>query len=158
MFEYILKIRTPITYTRANKVLKRVNELIGGFYLGLFVPAKIFLREESSTEEMTWETEEYEPFTWDNWEEDMKMVANEFPDIDFSLDIIGKKDWTIGLFKGAACQITHAIPPPSGLENRTVVVHAVDYNIVSAAGVEANGGEQIARNQNAGKPLPKIPD
>ena len=111
MFEYILKIRTPITYTRADKILKRVNELIGGSYLGLLVPAKIFLREESSTEKITWETEEYEPFTWDNWEEDMKMVANEFPDIDFSLDIIGKKDWTIGLFKGAACQITHAIPP-----------------------------------------------
>ena len=47
MFEYILKIRTPITYRRANEVLERVNELIGGFYLGLLVPAKIFLREES---------------------------------------------------------------------------------------------------------------
>ena len=111
MFEYILRIRTPITYTRANEVLERINELIGGFYLGLLVPARIYQNKESSTEEITWETEEYEPFTWDNWEEDMKMVANEFPDIDFSLDIIGKKDWTIGLFKGAAYQITHAIPP-----------------------------------------------
>src|SRR5574344_1085768 len=111
MFEYIFKIRTPITYTRANEVLERVNELIGGFYLGLLVPARIYQNKESSTEKISWETEEYEPFTWDNWEEDMKMVANEFPDIDFSLDIIGKKDWTIGLFKGAACQITHAIPP-----------------------------------------------
>ena len=111
MFEYILKIRTPITYTRANEVLERVNELIGGTYLGLLVPAKIFLKGESSEDKIVWETEEYEPFIWDNWEEDMKIVANEFPDIDFSLDIIGTKDWTIGLFKGAACQITHAIPP-----------------------------------------------
>lgn len=31
MYEHILKIRTPITYTRANEVLERVNELIGGF-------------------------------------------------------------------------------------------------------------------------------
>ena len=107
MFEYILRIRTPITYTRADKVLKRVNELIGGFYLGLLVPARIFLREESSTEEMTWETEEYEPFTWDNWEEDMKMVAKEFPDIDLSLERVGTKDCTIGLFKGTTCQISH---------------------------------------------------
>ena len=111
MFEYILKIRTPITYRRANEVLERVNELIGGFYLGLLVPARIYQNKESSIEKISWETEEYEPFTWDNWEEDMKMVANEFPDIDFSLDITGKKDWTIALFNGDACQITHAIPP-----------------------------------------------
>ena len=111
MFEYILKIRTPITYRRANEVLERVNELIGGSYLGLLVPAKIYQNKESSTEEISWETEEYEPCTGDNWEEDMKMVANEFPDIDFSLDITEKKNWTIALFKGDACQITHAIPP-----------------------------------------------
>lgn len=33
MFEYILKIRTPITYRRANEVLERVNELIGALIL-----------------------------------------------------------------------------------------------------------------------------
>ena len=111
MTEHILRIRTPITFKKAKEILERVNELIGGTYLGLLVPAKIFLKGESSEDKIVWETEEYEPFTWDNWKEDMKMVANEFPDIDFSLDIIGTKDWTIGLFKGDACQITHAIPP-----------------------------------------------
>ena len=107
MFEYILRIRTPITYRRANEVLERVNELIGGSYLGLLVPAKIYQNKESSTEEISWEAEEYESFTWDNWEADMKMVAKEFPDIDFSLERVGTKDCTIALFKGTTCQISH---------------------------------------------------
>ena len=113
MFEYILRIRTPITYTRANEVLERVNELIGGFYLGLLVPARIYQNKESSTEEITWETEEYEPFTWDNWEEDMKEIAKKYPAIEFRVEGYGenREDWWVALFKGDRYQIKYAEPP-----------------------------------------------
>lgn len=107
MTEHILRIRTPITFKKAKEILERVNELIGETYLGLLVPAKIFLKGESSEDKIVWETEEYEPFTWDNWEADMKMVAKEFSDIDFSLERVGTKDCTIALFKGTTCQISH---------------------------------------------------
>lgn len=111
MIEHILRIRTPITLKKAKEILERVNELIGGTYLGLLVPAKIFLKGESSEDKIVWETEEYEPFTWENWKEDMKTLAKEYPDIDFSLEGVGITEWWIGLFKGTSYQITHSIPP-----------------------------------------------
>lgn len=64
MVEHILRIRTPVTFKKAKEILERVNELIGGTYLGLLVPAKIFLKGEASEDKIVWETEEYEPFTW----------------------------------------------------------------------------------------------
>lgn len=111
MTEHILRIRTPITFKKAKGILERVNELIGGTYLGLLVPAKIFLKGESSEDKIVWETEEYEPFTWGNWKEDMMTLAKEYPDIDFSLEGVGIMEWWIGLFKGTSYQITHSIPP-----------------------------------------------
>lgn len=111
MTEHILRIRTPITFKKAKEILERVNELIGGTYLGLLVPAKIFLKGESSEDKIVWETEEYEPFIWENWKEDMLKLADEYPDICFMVEGRDCNDWWIGLFQGELSQITHAVPP-----------------------------------------------
>ena len=111
MTEYNFYIKTPVPYTKATEIVERLNRIIGSTRLGLLVPARIYIDNDMSSEKIEWYTEDYGPFLWDNWKEDMVKLANEYPNICFVLEGRDSKDWWVGLFQGELSQITHAIPP-----------------------------------------------
>ena len=111
MIRYNFYIKTPILYAKATEIVERLNELIGDTRLGLLVPAIMCIGDNKSSKKIEWYTEDYGPFFWDNWKEDMVKLANEYPDICFVLEGKDSKDWWVGLFQGELSQITHAIPP-----------------------------------------------
>lgn len=111
MLEYNFYIKTPVLYSEAVEIVERLNELIGCTRLGLLIPASIYTGDNMSTKKIEWYTEDYGPFSWDSWKEDMFKLADEYPDICFMVEGRDCNDWWIGLFQGELSQITHAVPP-----------------------------------------------
>lgn len=111
MIKYNFYIKTPVSYTKATEIVERLNQLIGSIRLGLLVPARIYIDDNMSSKKIKWYTEDYEPFYWDNWKEDMTKLAKEYLDVCFVLEGRDFNNWWVGLFQGELSQITHAIPP-----------------------------------------------
>lgn len=86
MLEYNFYIKTPILYSEAIEIVERLNELIGCTQLGLLIPASICIGDNISTKKIEWCAEDYVPFSWDSWKEDMLKLADEYPDICFVLE------------------------------------------------------------------------
>ena len=95
MLEYNFYIKTPVLYSEAIEIVGRLNELIGCTRLGLLIPASICIGDNMSTKKIEWCAEDYAPFSWDSWKEDMLKLADEYPDICFVLEGRDSNDlWT----------------------------------------------------------------
>lgn len=95
MLEYNFYIKTPVLYSEAIEIVGRLNELIGCTRLGLLIPASICIGDNMSTKKIEWCAEDYGPFSWDSWKEDILKLADEYPDICLVLEGRDSNDlWT----------------------------------------------------------------
>lgn len=103
------EIRTLMTRERAEQIANRLNKLIGWEAFEVFV-----LSDSIPMDEMRehWAID-VSSETWYDWEVDMDILAEEFPDVEFYLEGNGENsdDWWIALFKGKRKQIKYCTPP-----------------------------------------------
>ena len=60
-----------------------------------------------------WELEPCDELKWDDWEDHMTILANQFNEVEFHVERNGEneEDWLVALFKGDKKQIRYGFPP-----------------------------------------------
>ena len=112
---FSIEIRKAITRAEAKEIIFEINRAVNPQLEnkkdGIFV-----LIDDSSIEDnekAIWEVDGYDEMKWYDWREDMKDIAQKYPDIEFRLEGNGedKDDWWFALFKGDKFQIKYCVPP-----------------------------------------------
>lgn len=112
---FSIEIRKAITRAEAKAIILEINRAVNPQLEnkkdGIFV-----LIDDSSIEDnekAIWEVDGYDEMKWYAWREDMKDIAQKYPDIEFRLEGNGedKDDWWVALFKGDKFQIKYCVPP-----------------------------------------------
>ena len=112
---FSIEIRKAITRAEAKAIIFEINRAVNPQLEnekdGIFV-----LIDDSSIEDnekAIWEVDGYDEMKWYDWREDMKDIAQKYPDIEFRLEGNGedKDDWWVALFKGDKFQIKYCVPP-----------------------------------------------
>ena len=112
---FSIEIRKAITRAEAKEIIFEINRAVNPQLEnekdGIFV-----LMDDSSIEDnekAIWEVDGDDEMKWYDWREDMKDIAQKYPDIEFRLEGNGedKDDWWVALFKGDKFQIKYCVPP-----------------------------------------------
>ena len=113
---FSLIIRTAITRAEAQEITSMINRICTQseeksdwvFELDDYI-------DYSDDEKVAWAITPFDMdiMKWYDWEDDMKDVAHQYPDIEFRLEGRGEDidDWWVALFKGDKYQIRECVPP-----------------------------------------------
>ena len=112
---FSIEIRKAITRAEAKAIIFEINRAVNPRLEnkkdGIFVLMDDGRIEDN--EKAIWEVDGYDEMKWYDWREDMKDIAQKYPDIEFRLEGNGedKDDWWVALFKGDKFQIKYCVPP-----------------------------------------------
>ena len=112
---FSIEIRKAITRAEAKEIIFEINRAVNPQLEnkkdGIFVLMDDGRIEDN--EKAIWEVDGYDEMKWYDWREDMKDIAQKYPDIEFRLEGNGedKDDWWVALFKGDKFQIKYCVPP-----------------------------------------------
>ena len=112
---FSIEIRKAITRAEAKEIIFEINRAVNPQLEnekdGIFVLMDDGRIEDN--EEAIWEVDGDDEMKWYDWREDMKDIAQKYPDIEFRLEGNGedKDDWWVALFKGDKFQIKYCVPP-----------------------------------------------
>jgi hypothetical protein len=117
---FSLAIRTAITKAKAREIIGMINRICTqsededdwAFVLEDDWFSTPSLKTEDKGEKI-WNIVSRDEMKWYDWEDDMKDIAHQYPEVEFELEGSGedKDDWWIALFKGNRSQVKYCTAP-----------------------------------------------
>ena len=114
---FSIEIRTAITKAEAKEIARAINHafapLVKSEENWIFSLDDYLCANVEDDEKATWDIMPYDELKWYDWEEDMKAIAKEYPEIEFRVEGSGedRDDWWVALLKGDRYQIKYVEPP-----------------------------------------------